>query len=480
MPQRPHNPDAPALIVGSGPNGLAAAVALAQRGVRVRVVEMRDTVGGGCRSAPLTLPGFTHDICSAVHPLGLGSPFLSRLPLDKHGLEWVHPRVPLAHPLDDGRAVLLHRSIRRTAEGLGRDGGRWAALIGQPARDWLKIRDALLSPLPLTRHLIALARFGLPALLPAGTLARAAFGEERARALFAGIAAHSMLPLERPGSAAAGMMLGAVGHAVGWPVARGGSQRIVDALTEYLRTLGGEVQTGVEVRHLEEWEPYSAALLDVTPRQLTRIAGDALPEGYRRALGRYRYGQGVFKVDYALDGPVPWRAPECGGAGTVHLGGTLEEIEASERAVWEGRHHDRPFVLVAQPGAADPTRAPEGKHTLWAYCHVPRNSTVDMTAAIDGQIERFAPGFRERIHARHTLNTQEIEAYNPNYIGGDINGGVQDLLQLFTRPLPRWTPYGTPNPRIFLCSSSTPPGGGVHGMCGYHAAQAALNRTLKK
>ncbi|HET9495409.1 MAG TPA: NAD(P)/FAD-dependent oxidoreductase [Chloroflexia bacterium] len=463
-----------AVVVGAGPNGLAAAITMARAGRSVLVLEARDTVGGGCRSAQLTLPGFTHDVCSAIHPLGPASPFMRSLPLTEHGLEWVQPSAPLAHPLDDGTAVVLERSVGATALKVGRDAASYRRLVGPVVRDWPRLSRDVLGPLRIPRHPVALARFGLKALLPALLLSRAAFKGERARALFAGMAAHSMLPLERPPSASFGLVLAALGHVVGWPVARGGSQRIVDAMASYLRSLGGEITTGRRVGSLDDLPPAKSVLFDLTPRQIVRIAGERLPGGYRRQLGRYRYGPGVFKVDWALEGPVPWKAAECLRASTVHLGGTLEEIAEAERAVWRGEHPERPFVLVGQQSLFDRTRAPEGKHTLWAYCHVPHGSTRDMTGRIEAQLERFAPGFGERVLARHTMSAAQMQRYNANYIGGDINGGVQDLLQLFTRPTLSLVPYSTPAEGIYICSSSTPPGGGVHGMCGYHAASVAL------
>ncbi|MGB2770998.1 MAG: NAD(P)/FAD-dependent oxidoreductase [Anaerolineae bacterium] len=469
-PKQPYD----AVIVGSGPNGLAAAITLATAGRRVLVIEGSETIGGGTRSAALTLPGFVHDVCSAIHPLGVASPFFRDLPLAKHGLAWVFPPAAIAHPLDDGSAVLVERSVETTAAQLGPDAGAYRRLMGPLAADWRNVLAEMLGPLRFPRHPISLVRFGLPALLPAASLARLLFRGERARALFAGMAAHPIMPLEWPATAAFGLMLGILAHAVGWPMARGGSQRIADALAAHLRSLGGEIVTGQWVARMDDLPPAAATLFDVTPRQLESIAGGRLPASYRRKLRGYRYGPGVFKVDYALDGPAPWQAAECLRAGTVHLGGTLDEIAASERAIWRGEHAAHPYVLFVQQTPFDPTRAPAGKHTAWAYCHVPHGSTVDMTGAIEAQIERFAPGFRDRILARSTRNAAEMAAYNPNYIGGDINGGVQDLRQLFTRPVASLNPYTTPASGIFLCSSSTPPGGGVHGMCGYFAAQAAL------
>jgi phytoene dehydrogenase-like protein len=470
--------DYDAVVVGAGPNGLAAAVTLAQEGWSVLVLEASETIGGGCRSAELTLPGFAHDVCSAIHPLGIASPFFQALPLHEHGLEWIHPDAPLAHPLDDGTAAMLERSIEETGRTLGVDADAYRKLVGPFVRDWDRLADNILGPLKLPRHPIALARFGLSALRSAKGLAKGAFEGEHARALFGGIAAHSMLPLEDMVSAAAGLVLGGLGHVSGWPMPRGGSQQLVNALASYLASLGGEIATGVRVESIDKLPSARAKLFDVTPRQLLSIAGHRLPPGYRRQLEHYRYGPGAFKIDYALDGPVPWKAPECARAGTVHLGGTLSELVASERAMSRGKHATRPFVLVSQQSLFDPSRAPEGKHTLWTYCHVPNGSTFDMTERIEAQIERFAPGFRERVLARHVMSPAAFERYNSNYLGGDISGGLQNLRQLFTRPAVRPVPYSTPAKDIYICSSSTPPGGGVHGLCGYFAARAAL-ATLK-
>ncbi len=465
-----------AIVVGSGPNGLAAAVALAREGMSVRVLEAASTVGGGMRSAELTLPGFVHDVCSAIHPLGVGSPFFRTLPLEQHGLEWLHSPAVLAHPFDDGSAAVLYRSVDETAATLGRDGAAWAKLFSPLARDVDALLDDVLGPLRVPRHPLALARFGVRAALPATVVARRDFRDGRARALFAGLAAHSMLPLSAPATAAFGLVLGLLGHAVGWPLPRGGSQRIADALASYLRTLGGEIETGHEVRSLDELRGARAVLLDVTPRQLLSLAGGRLPTVYRKRLARYRYGPGVCKVDWALDGPIPWRAGDCARAATIHLGGTFEEIVASEREPSRGRVAERPFVLLAQQSLFDATRAPDAKHTAWAYCHVPNGSPLDATETIEAQVERFAPGFRERILARSTKTAVDMQRYNANYVGGDINGGSADFRQLLTRPVARVSPYTTPLDGVYLCSSSTPPGGGVHGMCGYHAAQAVLKR----
>lgn len=471
-----------AVVVGAGPNGLAAAIAVATAGRSVTVLEANDTIGGGSRSGELTLPGFTHDLCSAVHPLGRASSFFSRLPLERHGLRWIEPPVAIGHPLDDGSAALVHRDLATTAAGLGPDGQRYARLVGPIARDWQLIADSMLGPLrigPLLRHPFALARFGLDSLQPVTWLARR-FRSARARALITGVAAHSMLRMEQPGSGAFGVTLLASAHAVGWPIPEGGSQRIADALAAHLtHDLGGTIHTDRRVGSLADLPPHRAALFDVTPRQLLAIAGDRLGGSYARQLRRYRYGPGTFKLDIALDGPVPWTNDGLREAGTVHLGGTAEEIATSERTVARGKPPERPFVLVAQQSLFDPTRAPEGKHTLWAYCHVPNGSEADMTEPILSQVERFAPGFRERILAVSAMGPAAIEERNANYVGGDINGGLQDLTQLFTRPAVRLDPYSTPDPSLFICSSSTPPGGGVHGLCGMHAAASALRGALR-
>ena len=465
------------VVVGAGPNGLAAAISLAQAQRRVRLVEGSDTIGGGCRSAELTLPGFIHDICSAIQPLALASPFFRTLPLDDYGVAWVHSPAVLAHPFDDGTAAVLLRSIPATADLLGADGPAYAALMEPLLDDFEILANALLGPLPMPRHPVALARFGLHALRSASRLARAQFKGEPARALFAGMASHSMLALDRPATAAFGLMLGLFGHAVGWPVVRGGSQQLANALGALFRDLGGEIGTVSPVVSLAPLADARAVLFDLTPHQLLEITGDTLPWSYRRQLRHYRQGPGVFKLDWALDGPVPWSAAECREAATLHLGGTLAEIERSEGQVARGEHPEHPFVIAAQQSLFDPTRAPAGKQTLWAYCHVPNGSTVDMTERIEAQIERFAPGFSQRIIGRSALNSAALEAHNPNYIGGDINGGAQSLRQLFTRPAVRLDPYSPPDQRLFLCSSSTPPGGGVDGMSGYHAAQSALRRS---
>ncbi|HEX7301001.1 MAG TPA: NAD(P)/FAD-dependent oxidoreductase [Solirubrobacteraceae bacterium] len=466
---------APAVVVGSGPNGLAAAIALARAGRRVTVLEGEQTLGGGCRSAALTLPGFVHDTCSTIHVLALASPFLRTLPLAEHGLAFAHPAAPLAHPLDDGTAVMLERSVRATAAQLGPDEATYRRMLEPLVRQAEALLGAVLDPLRPPRHPLVLARFAAGALRSAAGLVRSRFEGERARALLAGCAAHSMLSLQAPVSAAVGLVLAVCGHAVGWPVARGGSQRLADALASHLVSLGGTVELGHRVTTLDELAVgRGAVLLDVTPRQLIALAAARLPRGYRRRLAGYRYGPGAFKLDWALDGPIPWTASEAGRAGTVHLGGTLDELEASEDAVARGKHPERPFVLLVQASRFDATRAPDGKHTAWAYCHVPNGSTRDMTAAIEAQVERFAPGFSRLVAARSAMDSAELERRNPNYVGGDINGGLQDVRQLFTRPVARVDPYSTPLPGVLLCSAATPPGGGVHGMSGYWAARSAL------
>ena len=452
---------------------------MAQAGLKTVLREAEPTVGGGLRSSELTLPGFIHDVCSAVHPLSLTSPFFRTLPLADFGLEWIQPPAALAHPLDDGSAALLERSPDAKAEGLGPGGEDWRRLLAPFVRVWGELADDVLAPpLGIPRHPFTMARFGLRSLLPATTLARTLRGT-RPKALFAGNAAHSFLPLDTPGTAAFGLLLSGSGHAVGWPIARGGSQRIADALAGYFRSLGGEIVTGAPVEHLAELEPARLVLLDLSPRQLLRMAGDRLPAGYRRALERYRFGAAAFKMDWALDGPVPWTAPECARAATVHLGGALEEVVASEAAPSRGTVHERPFVLFVQPTLFDDSRAPAGKHTAWAYCHVPNGYTQDVSDKIERQVERFAPGFRERILARSVIDPADLQRRNANLIGGDINGGMMDLRQVFARPVARLTPYRTPLRGVYICSASTPPGGGVHGMCGHQAALDALRTVLR-
>lgn len=465
------------VVVGSGPNGLSAAVVLARAGLRVLVLEREGTIGGGARSAPLTLEGFTHDVCSAVYPFGAGSPLFASLPLGEHGLEWVHPEVPLAHPFDDGVAAVMMRSLEETAAEAGPDGAAWRRIYGPLAASWDELAEGVLGPLVrVPRRPVLMARFGVRALRSASGAARAWFQSERTRGLFAGLAAHSMLPLGHAGTAAAGLLLAASGHAAGWPVARGGAQRISDALGSYLRSLGGRIETGREVRGWGDLPRARAVVFDTSPRAMVEIAGARIGGGYRRQVERFGYGMGVFKVDWALREPIPWRTEACRRAGTVHLGGTLEEIERSERDAWEGRVSERPYVLLSQPTVCDPTRAPAEGHVAWAYCHVPLRSEEDMTARIEAQVERFAPGFGECVLARHVMGPAAVERHNPNNVGGDISGGSTTLRQLVFRPAARLDPYSTPDPGVFLCSSSTPPGGGVHGMCGLHAARSVLRR----
>ena len=474
-----------AVVVGGGPNGLAAAITLARAGRSVQLIEAEATVGGGCRSAELTLPGFVHDVCSAVYPLGAGSPFFAQLPLDRHGLRWIEPEVQLAHPLDDGAAILV-RDLPATAARLGPDAGAYLRLVGPAVGDWDVIIGELVGPfrIPLDpRTLLAGVRFGLSGIRSVMSLARR-FRTPQARALLAGCGAHSMLRMSEPLTGAFGLMFLASAHAVGWPIAAGGAQRLVDALAAHLIELGGEIVTGRRVTSLEALPPHRALLLDLAPRRVIDLAGERLRRRlgggwYLRQLRRFRYGPGAFKLDLALDGPIPWRDPDVLRAGTVHVGGTLEEIAAAEAAVADGGIPDRPFVLVAQQSLFDPARAPEGGHTVWAYCHVPNGSTVDVTDRILGQIERFAPGFRDRILAVSKRAPADFERYDANYIGGDIGGGRPDIGQLFTRPAWRPDPYRTPDRAILLCSSSTPPGPGVHGLCGWYAAQSALRSVLR-
>ncbi|MBA3498335.1 MAG: NAD(P)/FAD-dependent oxidoreductase [Gemmatimonadales bacterium] len=467
-----------AVVVGSGPNGLAAAIVLARAGLRTVIREAQPTLGGGLRSAELTLPGYTHDVCSAVHPLALSSPFFNSLPLGDFGLTWVQPPAALAHPLDDGTAAVLERSIDATAAALGRGGPGWRRMHEPFVAHWSKLApDVLAPPLRIPRHPFLMARFGLAGLRSATGTARKLEGTH-ARALFAGNAAHSFLSLDAAGTAAFGLLLSVAGHAVGWPIAQGGSQRFADALLAYFRSLGGEVEAGAPVEHLDELRSARVVMLDLGPHQVARLAGERLPSSYRRALLRYRYGAAAFKLDWALDGPVPWTAAECGRAATVHLGGTLEEVAASEAAHERGEMHERPFVLFVQPTLFDGSRAPAGKHTAWAYCHAPNGYAQDLTGHIERQVERFAPGFRDRVIGRSVLTPAEFERRNANLIGGDINGGMMDLHQVFARPVARLVPYRTPLPGVYICSASTPPGGGVHGMGGYHAARAALAEVL--
>jgi len=468
-----------ACVIGSGPNGLAAAIFLAQAGLHVDVFEAEAEPGGAARTLPLTLPGFLHDFGSAVHPFASGSPFFTSLPLTDHGLEWIHGDAPLAHPLDDGTAVLLERDLAATRQSLGADGRTWERWLEPAAAHWNEFAEDTLGPvLRIPRHPLRMARFGWSVFQSARNFAQNHFSSPRTRAVFAGLAGHSFLSLDQPLSATVGLMLAVTAHAVGWPVPRGGAQAIPRALIGCLNALSGAVHTSrrIDAAAFRELEAESAAILfDTAPRQLLSIAGDRLPPRYRRAFSRFQHGPGAFKVDFALSEPVPWRAADCRRAITVHLGGTLEEIAASEDAVAHGRVAERPFVLIAQPTLFDPTRAPQGRHVLWAYCHVPNGAAVDMTERIEAQIERFAPGFRDCVLARRVSPPSVLEAMDANLIGGDIEGGAMSLKQFILRPTLH--SYSTGTRKLYLCSASTPPGGGVHGMCGYHAAALALRRT---
>jgi phytoene dehydrogenase-like protein len=463
-----------ACIIGAGPNGLAAAIVLGQAGLQVDVLEAEATPGGAARTMELTLPGYRHDFGAAVYPLGAGSPFFSSLPLCDYGLEWIHSPAPLAHPLDDGMAVVLERDLSEAEASLGVDGKVWRKLMQAFVEHWSEFARDVLRPVPaFPKHPWLMARFGMNAILPASTIARR-FRNERAQALFAGLAAHSFLSLDDPLSAAPGLLMAVLAHAVGWPIPRGGSQSLTDALCRYLATLGGNVKTSSRVETLSALPGYDLILCDVTPRQLLKLAGERLSDHYKHRLQAYRYGPGVFKVDYALHAPIPWNASDCGRAATLHLGGSFEEIAASEQAVRDGRHADRPFVLLAQPSLFDSSRAPQGKHTAWAYCHVPHGSNTNVLSKLEDQIERFAPGFRDCVATRHVSSPADLERMDANLVGGDIAGGVMDMRQFLFRPT--WKHYATSAKDIYICSSSTPPGGGVHGMCGYHAAKMALSR----
>ncbi len=467
-----------AVIVGAGPNGLAAAITLARAGLSTLLVEGSDIPGGGTRSSPLTLPGFTHDVCSAVHPLGAGSPFFRTLGLEEHGLTWIESPTPVAHVMDDGTATPLERSLDATAEQLGRDGASYRNLLQPFVREFQPLIRMILAPLRFPRRPLLMARFGLSAIRSMCGLARSRFRGERPAALLAGIAAHAMIPLDSVVTASFALVLATAGHAVGWPIARGGSQSIANALVSKYRALGGELVLGQHVTHLSQLPEARVYLLDVAARNLLTIAGDVLSSRYKRRVERFRYGPGVFKVDWALSGSIPWRDPHCRRAVTVHLSGNIAQVAAAEAAVHAGRVAERPFVLLGQPSIVDETRAPDGKHTAWAYCHVPHGSAVDALDAIEAQVERAAPGFRDLVLARSTRNAIEMERYDPNCVGGDINGGLSDLTQLFFRPLLKIDPYATSAPHVFICSSSAPPGGGVHGMCGYWAARSALAKRF--
>jgi phytoene dehydrogenase-like protein len=462
-----------AIVVGSGPNGLAAAITLQAAGISVLLVEAKDTLGGGLRTKELTLPGFRHDVCSAVHPMAAGSPFFRQLPLDQHGLTYIYPDIAAAHPFDDGGAASLSLSLEETARSLGRDEKTYLDLLSSVVKDWPSLATDLLGPIPLPVQPIAMAKFGLKALQPASMIARR-FKTKEARGLWGGMAAHGIQPLTNIASSAIALALMANGHIRGWPLPLGGSEAISNAMASYFRSLGGSIETNFNVEKIEQLPTSKAVLFDLTPKQLLQIAGHKFSATYRWQLNRFRYGMGVFKIDWALNGPIPFKAVECRKAGTVHIGNTFEEIALSELQTSQGRIVEKPYILLAQQSLFDPSRAPAGKHTAWAYCHVPNGSKVDMRDAIEKQVERFAPGFRDIILAANTMNTVQVHQYNANYVGGDINGGVSDIRQLYTRPVISLSPYRTSAKGIYVCSSSTPPGGGVHGMCGYHAAKRAL------
>lgn len=466
------------VVVGSGPNGLAAAVTLLKAGLSVLILEGEDTIGGGLRSKALTMPGFVHDVCSAIHPLAVNSPFFNSLPMEELGCSFIYPPVAAAHPFDDGTAAGLKKSPEETALSLGIDQQAYLKIITPLLKCWPLFGSDILAPIHIPEHPMAMAKFGLRALRSATRFSRH-FNAAAAKGLWAGMAAHAMQPLSNSSTSAIGLVLLCAAHLKGWPMVKGGSQSIANALATYITSLGGRIETGVYVRFLEQLPSSRTVLFDVTPKQLLEIAGHRFSPLYKWQLQKFRYGMGVFKIDWALSEPVPFRAALCQMAGTVHLGNSFEEIAASEQAVWDGKHPEKPFVLFAQQSRFDLSRAPAGKHTAWAYCHVPQGSWKDMTEAIERQVERFAPGFRETILARHTMNAQQMSAYNPNYIGGDINGGVSDIRQLFTRPALRRSPYRTSANGLYICSSSTPPGGGVHGMCGYHAARRVLKDVFR-
>jgi phytoene dehydrogenase-like protein len=467
-----------AIIIGSGPNGLAAGIRLAQEGLAVKIYEQAETIGGGTRTLELTQPGFKHDICSAIHPLAKASPFLKTLPLYEYGLEWIQPEVPVAHPLEDEPAGVLLPSLDDTVAQLGPDGERYRQVITPFLNSWEQLLPDLLGPFsPMPRSPFLMARFGLQALKSADRFAKR-FTTTKARAIFGGLAAHGIMPFDKTATAAIGLVLGISTHLVGWPYPRGGSHQITKAMAGYFKSLGGKIETGIEISNLEQLPKSSAVLFNNTPQQILDIAGQKLSVKYRKKLENFDYGNGVFKLDFALSDPIPWTDNHCHKAGTVHLGGTFEEVAAAEKETANGGHPEKPYVLVAQQSLGDDSRAPSGKHTGWAYCHVPNGSTKDMTEPIINQIERYAPGFRDCIIDSNAMNTQAMQSYNPNYIGGDINGGRADITQLFTRPAGLFDPYHIPNTSMYICSSSTPPGGGVHGMCGYHAAESAIRNEF--
>lgn len=467
-----------AVIVGAGPNGLAAGIVLAQAGKHVRIYEANDDIGGGARSGSLTLKGFTHDLCSAVHPFAVGSPFFQSLPLARCGLEFIYPPAALAHPFDDGTAILLHSSVESTSQQLGRDEAAYRKLMGPLVRSWPNISEDILGPLRLPRHPITLARFGLRAIRSAAGFTCSHFKEQKTRAFFAGLSAHSSISLDHFGTAAFGLVLGATGHSLGWPIPRGGAQAVSNALAVYFAELGGEIVTGKRIESLKDIPPVRATLFDLTPQQLLAIAGEYFPSRFKRKLRQFCYGPGVFKMDWALSGPVPWQAVECAQAATVHLGGSFQEIVESESDAWEGRINARPFIIACQPSLFDSSRAPAGQHTFWAYCHVPNGSSTDMVTRIEDQIERFAPGFRKLVLGRNVMSPALLEKHNANLVGGDISGGANTLTQMFARPTLHT--YSTPARGVYICSASTPPGGGVHGMCGFNAARVALRKSFSR
>ena len=462
-----------AVVVGSGPNGLAAAITMQQQGLSVLIIEAKGTIGGGARSAQLTLPGFVHDVCSAIHPLAASSPFFTTLPLQKFGLEYIYPPLSAAHPFNDGSAAVLTNSVEETADFLGPDKQAYIDLMSPIVKAWPILLPELLAPLHFPMHPLTVAAFGKKAILPASTLIKK-FSAPKAKGFFAGMAAHAIQPLTNAATSAFGLVLLATGHAGGWPLARGGSQAIANALAAYFTSLGGTIITDRLVTKLDDLPPAQALIFDVTPKQLLKIAGDKFSGLYKWQLNRFQYGMGVFKIDWALSEPIPFTNADCRRAGTIHLGSTYEEIARGEQQSSDGNIVDQPYVLLAQQSIFDHLRAPTGKHTAWAYCHVPHGSAIDMTNAIEQQVERYAPGFKETILARHSMNTVQMETYNPNFVGGDINGGIINLAQLFTRPVISLSPYNTSAKGIYIGSSSTPPGGGVHGMCGYYAAKRAL------
>ncbi|HEV3224100.1 MAG TPA: NAD(P)/FAD-dependent oxidoreductase [Puia sp.] len=466
------------MVVGSGPNGLAAGITLQQEGLSVLILEAKSGIGGGLRTEEITIPGFRHDLCSAVHPLAVSSPFFNSLPLADFGLKFLYPEIPLAHPFDDGSAIQLLPSLLETAKVMGEDSSAYLKLMQPMVESWPVLQDDVLGPLHFPKHPLKMSRFGWRALSAASRLVKR-FHTEKAKGFWGGLAVHSQLPFNYLGSSAIGLVLLTVGHIRGWPMAEGGSQSIADALVSYFKSIGGKIETNHPVKSLDQLPTSQIVLLDVGPQQLLEIAGNRLSSFYRWQLKKYRYGMGVFKIDWALADCIPFKAESVKKAGTIHIGGTFNEIAASELAAWNGNHSEKPAVLLAQPSVADPLRAPRGQHTGWAYCHVPSGSTKDLTEVIEKQVERFAPGFRERILARHTINTEELEELNANYIRGDIGGGANNLSQLFTRPALRSAPYRSSVRGIYLCSASTPPGGGVHGMCGYHAAKRALRDEFR-